>query len=145
MPFRLLTIQELEPLESDMINFLALNGISGPDWELMKLEKPELANDFIQQFSDFVWMKILTSRQFINWIENETNYYYHFMPYEVSVFKVSLNSENDDTHIGRQTATYNDDRELSMYRILEAGGVFSDGKEYKEASLLWASKKEVEN
>lgn len=141
MPFRLLTLEELKPLESEMIAFLALNGISGRDWEKMKMEQPTKVNDYIQQFSDFVWMKMLTSHQFVNIQSNNISYFYHFMPNEVSIFKVFFDEEKVENFIGQQSTNYEGSREQLMYDILEAGGTFSEGKEYKEVSMLWATKK----
>ena len=145
MPFRLLTLEELKPLESEMISFLALNGISGSDWEKMKTEHPTQVNDYIQQFSDFVWMKILTKQQFVNVQTDGTSYFYHFMPLEVSIFKVIVNEKKGENFIGQQNTKYEGSREELMYDILETGGTFSDGKEYKELSILWASKKMMDS
>lgn len=145
MPFRLLTLEELKPLESEMVAFLALHGISGADWEKMKLEKTEMVNDYIHQFSDFVWTKILTKQQFVNLQNHDTSYFYHFMPQEVSIFKVIVNEKKGENFIGQQNTKYEGSREELMYDILETGGTFSDGKEYKELSILWASKKMMDS
>ncbi len=59
MKYRRLTKEELPELEKEFINFLSVNGITGPDWEKIKKERPTEADQHVDVFSDMVFEKVL--------------------------------------------------------------------------------------
>ena len=52
--YRLLTDEELNELETEFVHFLVVNGIAADDWEKLKSEDKDKANDFITLFSDVI-------------------------------------------------------------------------------------------
>lgn len=65
MKYRRLTQEELSELEPEFIRFLAAYSIPAPDWEKLKTEAPEAAEDWIDQFSDFVFEKTLSDVKYL--------------------------------------------------------------------------------
>jgi len=63
--YRALTINELESMEKEFIDFLVLNGIPGDDWVKLKTNNPEKADGICDSFSDVVFTKILKSCRYI--------------------------------------------------------------------------------
>lgn len=59
MKYRRLTLDELQGLEKDFIQFLAANSVTGQDWETIKNESQEKAARLIEIFSDMVFEKTL--------------------------------------------------------------------------------------
>lgn len=57
--YRLLTQEELKPLEEDFVKFLSANTVAADDWEKIKKEDPKKAEGLIEIFSDIVWDKAL--------------------------------------------------------------------------------------
>ena len=57
--YRLLTQEELKPLEEDFVKFLSANTVAADDWDKIKKEDPKKAEGLIEIFSDIVWEKAL--------------------------------------------------------------------------------------
>lgn len=69
MKYRRLVSDELAELETEFIQFLASNTITGPDWEVLKRDRPQQAEELIDMFSDIVFEKVLGR---INYLEITT-------------------------------------------------------------------------
>ncbi|PTM12132.1 MAG: hypothetical protein DA408_11815 [Bacteroidetes bacterium] len=67
MKFRRLTITELQELESEFIQFLAANTVTGPDWQNLQATAPEKADHLLDVFSDIVFEKIIQGIQFLEY------------------------------------------------------------------------------
>ncbi len=65
MKYRRLAAEELQELEAEFIQFLASNTITGPDWEKLKRDKPERAEELIELFSDIVFEKVLEKVEYL--------------------------------------------------------------------------------
>ncbi len=63
--YRRLNDEELKILEQDFVQFLVANGIMANDWELLKVEETEKANELIDIFSDIVMEKALSKIEFL--------------------------------------------------------------------------------
>jgi hypothetical protein len=57
--YRLLTQEELKPLEDDFVKFLSANTVVADGWDKIKKEDPKKAEGLIEIFSDIVWEKAL--------------------------------------------------------------------------------------
>ena len=68
--FRRLTIDELEELKDEFINFLTVSGIYADDWQKILKEQPDSADTFIDNFSDLVFEKSLKK---IKYLENKSD------------------------------------------------------------------------
>jgi len=58
MRFRCLSKEELQELDSELIQFLIVNHVYKEDWALMNQESPEKAKELIEIFSDVVLEKV---------------------------------------------------------------------------------------
>ena len=65
MKFRLLTLAELEELETEFVRFLAAQTITGEDWVKIKAEQPERANQLIAAFSEEVFEQVTSSVEYL--------------------------------------------------------------------------------
>ena len=65
--YRLLTIEELQEMEKEFVDYLLLNGIYADDWVSIKSDDPEKAQKIIQLFSDVVFENIMRKTQFLKW------------------------------------------------------------------------------
>jgi len=63
--YRALTIDELESMEKEFIDFLVLNGIPGDDWVKLKERDPKKADGICDAFSDVVFTKILKNCRYL--------------------------------------------------------------------------------
>ena len=90
--YRRLSIEELEELEKEFIQFLAVNGIDAEKWQDLKKNQIEEANEFIDSFSDLVFGKSLEGVQYI---EHRT----------ASDYKIFFYDENEAQMIGVKSKT----------------------------------------
>ncbi len=65
MKYRRLDKEELQELEQEFIRFLAANTVTADDWQKLKKEQPEKAEDLIDVFSDVVFEKTLSKIQYL--------------------------------------------------------------------------------
>lgn len=81
MKYRRLTKDELDELEKEFIQFLAVNGIDAPKWQEIKSKQKEDANQLIDTFSDLVIEKSL---QNIKYVEHGTSTDYKIFFYDTN-------------------------------------------------------------
>ena len=65
MKYRRLEADELQELETEFIQFLSANTITGPDWEKLKQSDPSRAEALIDLFSDIVFDKVIRQIRFL--------------------------------------------------------------------------------
>ena len=65
MKYRILTAEELQPLENDLKAFLIVNGLDGDEWKKLNAEHPEKAVQVIAAFSDAVLQVVYERLQFL--------------------------------------------------------------------------------
>lgn len=92
--YRKLSIEELEELKTEFIQFLAVNGIDAEKWQDIKKNNITEAEQFIDSFSDVVLEKSLQS---IKYIEHRTS----------TDYKVFFYDEQKATMIGVKSSSVN--------------------------------------
>lgn len=146
--YRALTIEELNEMEKEFVDFLVLNGIPGDDWVKIKVRDPEKAEGICEAFSDVVFTKILKNCRYIE---------RHAAKQLVSIYcddqqmhllgvdapddvDIDFTNERDfarlqtDPPAGLQMVKsqkpYKEDRELEIWQMLSDGFFISDAKLY---------------
>jgi len=76
-----LTKEQLEELHPEFINFLATQSITKDEWTKIKAEKPQVAEEELDIFSDLVWEGVLQQAQFLE----------NIAPQQLFLFKVDTN------------------------------------------------------
>ena len=67
MKYRRLTIEELEELEKQFHYYLAAHSIPADDWQKLKSNDPDKAENIIDEFSDFIFESILSDVDFLEY------------------------------------------------------------------------------
>ena len=65
MKYRQLTKEQFESLHEEFATFLATQSIDVKEWNQIKNEKPNVAEDEMNVFSDVVWDEVLTKTQYL--------------------------------------------------------------------------------
>lgn len=81
MKYRQLTKEQFESLHIEFAKFLATQSIDVKEWNKIKKEKPTVAEEEMNIFSDVVWDDVL----------NKTNYVEHFSETSANLFKCDQN------------------------------------------------------
>lgn len=84
MKYERLSKEQFEELHQEFINFLASQSITAEEWEDIKTQKPQVAEEELDVFSDLVWEGVL----------NQAEYLEHFSPNQIYLFKIGEKSMN---------------------------------------------------
>ena len=95
MKYRQLTKEQFESLHEEFARFLASQSIDVKEWNQIKEEKPHVAEEEMNVFSDVVWDDVLT----------RTKYVAHYSPQKVNLFK--CNDENIERIVIETTRAVN--------------------------------------
>ena len=68
MKYTRLTKEQFEELHQEFINFLATQSITADEWEDIKTNKPEAAEQELDVFSDLVWYGVLSKVEYLEHI-----------------------------------------------------------------------------
>lgn len=150
MKFRRLTTAELTDLETEFVQFLVANTITGEDWVKLKAEEPEKANHLIDLFSDIVLSKVIENINFLEFRTPKDAKTFHCLEDKIvlnglimeGTAEIDLMSDlapelmmsklhGADVKLQVYTAEkgYKPDRETELFRMLEAGALISkDGQ-----------------
>lgn len=79
MKYRKLRQDELVELENDFITFLASNTVTADEWEKIKLEDSQKAEQLIELFSDIVFDKVLSNAEYIEYKTPKDIKTFHFL------------------------------------------------------------------
>jgi hypothetical protein len=65
MKYTRLTKEQFEELTQEFSTFLATQTIDKAEWDTIKAEKPEVAEQELDVFSDLVWEGVLTRAEYL--------------------------------------------------------------------------------
>ncbi|WP_028889552.1 DUF6495 family protein [Tenacibaculum ovolyticum] len=153
MKYRQLTKEQFEGLHEEFARFLASQSIDAKEWKELKEEKPQVAEDEMNVFSDVVWDDVLT----------KTAYLEHFSPKMVNLFKCDENeihrivvTVDEDINLLEQegfewlmknpndekiefftgTKKYDKERNVEVFDLIEKGSSISKGEIYEYFNRL---------
>ena len=150
MKYTRLTKEQLEELHEEFSRFLASQQIDKNEWDTLKKEKPEVAEQELDVFSDLIWESVMDKAE---WLE-------HYSKNHIFLFKLGkedmesivihahtpladfltegglqwLNENifSDDVHLSRGKKDFGDDRNAEIFGLIEQGAILSDGVLYKQ-------------
>lgn len=145
MKYSRLTKQQLEELQQEFINFLATQSITGVEWEAIKKNTPEVAEEEIDVFSDLVWEGVLNKVTYVENISVQQMHLFYLTDKEMKLISVKvMNPEIDlTTDIGFKwfrknwqsdfveylsaSKAYGDDKNLDKFELIQKGAVITKG------------------
>jgi len=149
MKYQRLAKEQLEELHPEFINFLATQTITAEEWENLKENKPEVAEQELDVFSDLIWEGVLNKVEYVEHISPQQMHLFHFDKDNMQVIAVKINndavdittkegykwlSENlidDRVEFLRAKKEYTDDRNLDKFKLIQQGAVISKGDLYR--------------
>ena len=79
MKYRQLTTEQFSELHEEFSKFLATQQIDAKEWNTIKKEKPKMAEEELNIFSDVVWEDVLTKSEYLE----------HISANDINLFKCS--------------------------------------------------------
>lgn len=96
MKYTRLTKAQLEELQPEFINFLATQSITASEWQDIKANRPAVAEEEIDVFSDLIWEGVLTKVSYLENINAQQMHLFSAGEKEIKLISVKvLNPEID--------------------------------------------------
>ena len=145
MKYRRLTKQQLDELQPEFVNFLATQSITGEEWKNLKEEKPTVAEDEIDVFSDLIWEGVLVKVNYLENISEQHMHLFYCIENEMRLISVKvMNPEIDlTTTIGfnwfkknwqgdfveylTAAKSYTEDKNVDKFKLIEQGAGYYQG------------------
>jgi hypothetical protein len=154
MKYTRLTKEQFEELTAEFTNFLATQAIDRAEWDKIKAEKPEVAEQELDVFSDLIWEGVLTRAEYLeHFSKNHIFLFQSFDTYVQSIVLKSLVPEIDfltkeglqwlsdnmftdtiEMKVGKKEFT--DERNTSIFELIQQGAFLSDGQLFKQINSI---------
>jgi hypothetical protein len=154
MKYARLTKEQLEELHPEFITFLATQSIDKIEWDNIKKNRPHVAEQEIDLFSDVIWDKALTNVSYIDHFSK--NYIFLFKCVEEVVFSWVVKTNNpqidfvsadgihwladnlfsNDVEITRGRKDISNNRNSALFDIIKQGGIISKGDLFNKLDNL---------
>ena len=154
MKYTRLTKEQFEELHPEFINFLASQSIDKAEWDSIKANKPDVAEQELDVFSDLIWEGVLSRAEYLEHFSKQ--HIFLFLANETDVNSIVLKAlspevnfltkeglqwlsdnmftENVEMKIGKKV--FVQDRNTSLFELIEQGAFLSDGQLYKQINQI---------
>lgn len=148
MKYTRLTKEQLEELHPEFINFLATQSITAKEWATIKENKPLVAEEEIDVFSDLVWEGVLTKAQYLEHISPNQMHLFFLTQEGMSLIAIKINVEtvdittkegyqwlqdnlgNDNVIFMSASKEYGEDPNLDKFKLIQQGAIITKGNLY---------------
>nr|WP_294777668.1 DUF6495 family protein [uncultured Flavobacterium sp.] len=148
MKYKRLTKEQFEALHQEFSNFLATQSIDKTEWDSIKANKPEVAEQELDVFSDLIWEGVLTNAQYLEHFSKNHIFLFHcqekliqsivlkslepqvnFMEKEgLQWLSDNLFTDTVEIHLGKKE--YEQERNTAIFDLITQGAILSDGQLY---------------
>ena len=149
MKYTRLTRQQLEELHQEFINFLSAQSITGEEWKNLKEDKPDVAEDEVDVFSDLIWEGVLNKVGYLENVSAKQMHLFHCTDKEMKLISVKVmnpeidlttstgfnwfkkNWQSDFVEYLTASKAYTDDKNLDKFGLIQQGAVITKGELYR--------------
>lgn len=157
MKYTRLTKEQFEELHPEFTNFLATQSIDKAEWDKIKTEQPEVAEQELDVFSDLIWEGVLTRAEYLEHFSK--NYIFLFQCSDSFVHSIVLKAltadidfltkpglewlsdnmftDNVEMKVGKKE--YDGERNTAIFSLIQQGAFLSDGQLYKQINTILQS------
>jgi hypothetical protein len=148
MKYKRLTKEQFEALHQEFSNFLATQSIDKAEWDSIKANTPEVAEQELDVFSDLIWEGVLTNAQYLEHFSKNHIFLFHcqekliqsivlkalepevnFMEKEgLQWLSDNLFTDTVEIHLGKKE--YEQERNTAIFDLISQGAILSDGQLY---------------
>ncbi|MCA0153665.1 DUF6495 family protein [Winogradskyella vincentii] len=146
MKYSRLTKEQFEELHQEFINFLATQSITADEWEDLKKNKPETAEQELDVFSDLVWFGVLSKVEYLEHISPQHIHLFkckeknmHLIALKLKHDQVDLTTKegfewlrdnllSDDIEFFNANKDYSDDKHLDIFKLIQSGANITKGE-----------------
>ena len=148
MKYKRLTKEQFEALQQEFSNFLATQSIDKGEWDKIKADKPEVAEQELDVFSDLIWEGVLSNAQYLEHFSQNHIFLFHcqekliqsivlkalvpdvnFLEKEgLQWLSDNLFTDAVEIHLGKKE--YEEARNSAIFDLITQGAILSDGQLY---------------
>ena len=146
MKYARLTKEQFEELHEEFVNFLASQSITADEWQDIKKNKPEVAEQELDVFSDLVWHGVLEKVNYLEHISKDQIHLFNCKEDSISLIAVVVKKEeidlstpegyhwlrqnlmSQDVELFDATKNYEEDRSQDIFRLIKKGAVITKGE-----------------
>jgi hypothetical protein len=158
MKYKRLTKEQFEALHQEFINFLATQSIDRAEWDKIKADKPEVAEQEMDVFSDLIWEGVLSNANYLEHFSKNHIFLFHCQEKIIqSIVLKTISQEVDfmqkdglqwlsdnlftdavEIHLGKKE--YEEERKIAIFDLITQGAILSDGQLYLQINSIINSK-----
>jgi hypothetical protein len=154
MKYARLTKEQFEELHPEFVNFLATQSIDKAEWDKIKAEKPEIAEQELDVFSDLIWEGVLSRAEFLEHFSK--NHIFLFQCFDTDIKSIILKSidpeidflskpglewldknmftDNIEMRIGKKEFT--SERNTAIFELIRQGAFLSGGELFRQINSV---------
>ncbi len=145
MKYSRLTKEQFEELHQEFINFLASQSITAKEWEEIKRDKPELAEDEMDVFSDLIWEGVLDKVTYLEHFSTQQMFLFQITQVEINLIGIKIENEaiditrregyqwlqknlmDDAVNLYTSSKVLSEDRNKDIFALIQQGAVITKG------------------
>ncbi|MDT0293101.1 DUF6495 family protein [Mesonia ostreae] len=146
MKYARLTKEQLDELHPEFINFLASQSITAEEWAEIKENKPQLAEDELDVFSDLVWEGVLNQAKYLEHLSKQQLFLFHIEEAKMRLIGIKVNNEainiatkegyawlqdnllTEDVEIYNSVKAISEDRNKDIFALIQQGANITKGE-----------------
>lgn len=154
MKYSRLSKEQFEELKQEFVNFLATQSISAKEWEEIKQQKPETAEEELDVFSDLIWEGVLEQVTFLEHFSPNQMYLFHISQEEIDLIAVTVGNKaidittregyqwlqknimEDSVNLFTSTKTISAERNKDIFALIQQGAVITKGQLFEYFDLI---------
>ena len=149
MKYTRLTKEQLEELNQEFINFLATQSITADEWKEIKEQKPEVAEEELDIFSDLVWEGVLSKVEYLENIAPQHMYLFKVDGAQLRLIGLKIKKEDidlttkegfswlranlmsDEVELFNADKSIEADKNTKLFELIKQGSSITKGDLYK--------------
>ena len=149
MKYTRLTKEQLEELNQEFINFLATQSITAEEWKDIKEQKPEVAEEELDVFSDLVWEGVLLKVDYLENIAPQHMYLFNAGETQLRLIGLKIKREeidlttkegfawlrenlmSDEVELFNADKSIETDKNIKIFELIKQGSTITKGELFK--------------
>lgn len=145
MKYTRLTKEQFEELHQEFINFLATQSITSSEWEELKKDKPQVAEEELDVFSDLIWEGVLDKVNYLEHFSPQQMFLFNITQVEIRLIAVKVDNEeiditsragyqwlqknlmDDSVNLYTSSKVLQEDRNKDIFALIQQGAVITKG------------------
>ena len=136
MKYRRLTKEQLEELHPEFINFLATQSITAGEWSAIKRERPEVAEQELDVFSDLIWEGVLSRIEYLENISEQHMHLFYCGEKEMKLISVRVRNPGVDLQTEAGFAWFRQHWQSDLVEYLTASRAYSSDPNRDKFDLI---------